>query len=128
MINIKIIIKYGKLISLFILLELLISFITGFLNLIGVKSFITTFIIIVSNTILYSTCGYIMGKSSNKKGIITGLITAISLIITSIIITLILFGSLNFKSIIYYIVLLFITTIASTIGKNKKEGSTSNKE
>lgn len=128
MINIKIVLKYGKLIGIYILLELLISFFMGFLNLLGVKGFITSFIILVFNIILYSIYGYIIGKSTNKKGIVAGFIMAIILIIISLLITLIIFNNIGLKSIFYYLALLIITMISSTITKNKKEGSTSDKK
>ena len=128
MIIIKIVLKYGKLIGIFILLELLISFLMGFLNLIGVKSFITSFIILVFNIILYSIYGYKIGKTTNQKGLVAGFITAIILVLISLILTLIIFNNLGFKSLFYYLALIIITMVASMIGKNKKEGSTSDKK
>lgn len=128
MIIIKIVLKYGKLIGIFILLELLISFLMGFLNLIGVKSFITSFIILVFNIILYSIYGYKIGKTTNQKGLVAGFITAIILVLISLILTLIIFNNLGFKSLFYYLALIVITMVASMIGKNKKEGSTSDKK
>ena len=125
MIIIKIVLKYGKLIGIFILLELLISFGVGFLNLLGVKSFITSFIILLFNVILYSVCGFITGKHTNKKGIVAGLIVGLILIIISILLTLIIYNNLGVKSIFYYLALFVITIVAAMIGKNKKEGSTS---
>lgn len=126
MINIKIVLKYGKLIGIFILLELLISFLMGFLNLLGVKSFITSFIILLFNIVLYSICGFIVGKHTNKKGIVAGLITSIILVLISLLLTLIIFNKIGIKSLFYYLALFIITIVAATIGKNKKEGSTSN--
>ena len=128
MIIIKIVLKYGKLIGIFILLELLISFLMGFLNLIGVKSFIISFIILVFNIILYSIYGYKIGKTTNQKGLVAGFITAIILVLISLILTLIIFNNLGFKSLFYYLALIVITMVASMIGKNKKEGSTSDKK
>lgn len=128
MINIKIVLKYGKLIGIFILLELLISFLMGFLNLLGVKSFITSFIILLFNIVLFSIYGYKVGKTTNQKGIVAGLIIAIVLVLICLVLSLIIFNELSFKSLFYYLALIIITMVASTIGKNKKEGSTSDKK
>ena len=123
---IKIVLKYGKLIGLFLLLELLISFFMGFLNLLGVKSFITSSILLIFNIILYSFSGFIAGKKTQKKGIVVGSIIALIFILISLLLSLVVFNSLGFKSLFYYLGLFIITVIASTIGKNKQEGSTLN--
>lgn len=122
MIFIKTIIKYSKLITYFILIEILISFILGIFNLLNINSGITSIISFISNIILFFIISYINGKKTNKKGLIEGLI--ISLILVSILFTISLIffiKSLSYKTLIYYLCLIIVSLIASTIGKNKKE-------
>ena len=119
MIIIKKLLVYGKYIGLFILIELFISFILGLFNLIGVSSYITSLISFLINISLFFTLSFIKGKSTNKKGIICGLINGLMLILTLFIITLILFiKQICLTTLLYYLILLSSSIIGGILGKN----------
>lgn len=63
--------------------------------------------------------GLKIGKLSNNKGYLKGLILSLEIIFIFFIISLI-FKNINWYQIIYYIIIILITTIASMIGINKK--------
>ena len=125
MIIIKKILKAIKTFAIFILLEILISFIMGLFNLIGMNSSLSKIIILVVNLAIFFFFGFQKGKITNKKGFLEGIITGSIMITLLFIITLIFFHSnLSLASLFYYSSLFFITIIGSTIGKNKKIDST----
>ena len=111
--------KYG----LFILIELLISFIMGLFGLIGLNDSLSMVIIFLSNIIIFFIYGFINSKNSNKKGIICGIITFLVLISIMIIFNLIFFRNFSMGTIIYYISLFITTIISSIISKNKKDNA-----
>ena len=75
--------------------------------------------------IIFFIYGFFKGKTTNKKGFIEGLLTGCILIAILFIISLIFFHqNIKLSTLFYYIALLFITIIGSTVGKNKKIDST----
>ena len=114
--------------GIFILLEVLLAFIMGFANLIGLNSSLSAIIIFIINIIIFFTYGFIFGKTTNKKGFLEGIITGGILILTLFIFSLIFFHkALSLGTLFYYLVLLFVTIVSATIGKNKKTDSTPEK-
>lgn len=109
-------------IGIFILLELLLSFIMGFLNLMGLSSFITNILLLIFNIIIFTFYGYKSGKVFNKKAIISGLTTGFILTLILFIIGLILFAkNISISTAFYYLSMILICTLASITSKNKKE-------
>lgn len=116
---------YIKFCTIFILIELLITFIFSFFNLIGLNSSISFIMLFISNLILFFIYGLINGKANEHKGFIEGIITSSILILILFIISLIFFiKSLSIYTIFYYLVLMISCVIGAIIGKNKKDNST----
>lgn len=125
MINIKKVLNIGKIFGIFILLEILISFIMGLFNLLGFNSSLSKIILLLVNIVIFFVYGIQRGKVTNKKGILEGLLTGGIMIMLLFIITLIFFHtSLSLATLLYYLALLFVTIVGSTVGKNKKIDST----
>jgi putative membrane protein (TIGR04086 family) len=118
--NLKIIKKYG----IFILVEVLLAFIMGLFNLLGMNTSLSKIIIFITNIIIFFGYGYISGKTAHKKGFEDGMIQGLTLISILFVISIIFFHkNLSLGSLLYYLVLLITTIISGIIGKNKKEDS-----
>lgn len=97
----------------------------GLFNLIGLNISLSKIIILIINVLVFFGYGFVHGKNTNRKGLLEGLITGLSLIAILFLISIIFFhSSLSIVTLFYYLALLMISTIGSTIGKNKKEDST----
>ena len=115
--NIK---KYG----IFLLIEVLLAFVMGLFNLLGMNTSLSKIIILLTNIIIFFSYGYISGKKTSKKGYKDGLIQGLILISILFLISLILFyKDLSLGTIFYYLILLITSVISGIIGKNKKEDS-----
>lgn len=107
--------------GIFILIEILLAFIMGFANLIGLNSSLSAILIFIINIAIFFIYGFTSGKITMKKGFLEGIITGGMLILTLFILSIIFFhNALSLGTLFYYLVLFFITIVASTIGKNKK--------
>lgn len=125
MIYIKKVLNITKTFGIFILLEVLVSFIMGLFNLIGMNSSLSKIILLIFNIIIFLIYGIQRGKSTNKKGLIEGLITGSIMIVILFIIALIFFhSSISLATLFYYLILVLTSVIGATIGKNKKIDST----
>jgi len=114
-----------KIFGIFLLLEVLIAFIMGLFNLIGLNTSLSKIIVLILNILIFFGYGLQKGKNTNKKGLLEGLLTGIILILILFTISLIFFhSSISLATLFYYLALLMITIIGSTIGKNKKIDST----
>jgi len=123
---IKIFLKYLKNISIFIFLELFISFVLGFFNLIGLNTSISSIVLFILNATIFTIFGFINGLSTNKKGMLEGLITGLYNCLVLLIFSLIIFkSSITAWTFIYYLILISFAIIGATFGKNKKSESTS---
>ena len=113
--------NYLKFISIFMILELMITFITSLLNLLGVNSGITTIILLVFNIILFFVLNFINAKNMKKRGYFEGLLLGCIFIVFMYIIKLILFAN-TFKvsTLIYYSILLITSVFGGMFGINKK--------
>ena len=60
--------KYFKLASIFLIIELMIVFIVSLLNLIGLNGGISSIILLILNIILFFILTFYSGKNSNEKG------------------------------------------------------------
>lgn len=114
-------INYLKFISIFMIIELMLTFIVSLLNLIGLNSGITTIIMLISNILLFFVLTFYNAFKLKKKGIIEGLILGSIFIIFMIIIKIILFAnSFSIATFIYYLLLLITSAIGGMFGVNKK--------
>ena len=78
------------------------------------------FVIIIINIFISS---YILGKSATSKGYLEGIKNASIYIILFIIISLLINSSFSPKSLLYYFIILFTSTVASMFGISKKKKS-----
>lgn len=114
-------INYLKFISIFLIVELMITFIMSLLNLIGVNSGITTIIMLVSNLMLFFILNYFNAFKLKKKGFLEGISLGGIFILIMILIKMILFhGLFSISTIIYYLILFITSIIGGMFGVNKK--------
>ena len=114
--------KYFKLASIFLIIELMIVFIISLLNLIGLNGGISSIILLILNIILFFILTFYSGKNSNEKGYLVGLLTSSLLIFLMFVINSIFYGiNLKLSTIIYYLILILTGVIGGTIGINKKK-------
>ena len=115
-------INYAKFIGIFLIIELMITFISSLLNLIGLNSGITTIILLISNLIIFFILSYHNAYKLQKKGYLEGLILGLIVIFFMFIIKLILFeNNVYISTIIYYIILLLSSLLGGMMGVNKKK-------
>lgn len=101
-----------------ILITLLLITSLYYFNLISPSAYNIIKIIVLLLTLF--TNGFLIGKSSSKKGYLEGIKLSIPIIILFLIITLIT-KSFTIKVILYYIILILTTSFGSMVGINKKE-------
>lgn len=117
----KLFINYLKYSSLFLIIELFLTFIMSILNLLGVTSGITTLLIFIFNILLFFILNIYNAKSKMKNGYLEGLLLGIIYIILMAIIKLLFFNNIfNISTIIYYLILLLISIIGGMFGINKR--------
>ena len=110
-----------KYLGYYTLFLITIVFITSLLNLIGVNSTITNFLIFIFNISLFFIFGLKNGKKAINKGYLAGLKVGGLFLLVLIIISL--FTSKNIFSLstfIYYLVLILASTLGGSLGINKK--------
>ncbi len=113
--------NYLKFLSIFLILELMITFLVSLLNLIGVNSGITTIILFIFNIILFFILNFINAKNIKKKGYLEGIILGLIFIFLMFLIKIIFFNSsFNISTLIYYIILLLVSILGGMFGVNKK--------
>lgn len=113
--------KLLKLTGIFLIIEIMIVFITSLLNLIGVNQGITSIILLILNIIIFFIMTFNYGKISSNKGFLSGLLMGLIYIILMFLINGLLFKFyLKISTIIYYLILLIVSMIGGSIGINKK--------
>jgi len=116
--------NYVKLSGYYLLISILIIFISSILNLIGVNSTITNLILFIYNLIIFFIMGLKMGKKCASKGYLAGLKIGLVLILILFIINLITIRKIfNITTIIYYLVLILSSITGGMLGINKKDKS-----
>lgn len=110
--------KYIKPLIIFLISLIIIPFILTILNLLKLETN-KTFIIIISSILMF-IIGIILGRKSNNKGYLKGLLFSTISILLLTILSLIFKFTLNINSLIYYIILIVSTTFGSMLGINKK--------
>lgn len=113
--------NYLKFISIFIIIELMLTFITSLLNLLGVNSGITAVILLIGNIILFFVLSFINATKTPKRGFLEGLIVGATFILVMFFIKLILLSnSFKISTLIYYAILLISSILGGMFGINKK--------
>ena len=115
-------INYLKFLSIFMILELMITFITSLLNLLGINSGITAIILLVVNVIIFFVLNFINARKKLKKGYLEGMLLSIIFILSMVLLKIILFNNKTTISTYLYYLILFITGVfGGMVGINKKE-------
>ena len=118
----KKVLSYIKLLGIFSLTEIFIIFICSLINLIFKTSNITTIILFITNLVIYLLLAFQKGKTTQKKGAISGLITGLALMIFSFLIYIIFYNfSFDINKVIYYLSLVLSSIIGGIMGKNKSK-------
>ena len=117
-------INYAKFVGIFLIVELLITFLTSLLNLFGLNSGITSIILLIFNIIIFFSLSLYNAFKVHKNGLIEGAILGGIFIVLMLLIKLALFsGSLKISTFIYYILLLFSSILGGMVGVNKKSNT-----
>lgn len=113
--------NYLKILSVFLIVELMLNFVISLLNLIGLNSGITAIIIFISNIFLFFILSYLNASKIRKKGFFEGILIGLLLILIMILIKIIFFAKeFSISSFIYYSILFIISIIGGMFGVNKK--------
>jgi len=124
----KKLINYLKFSAIFIIFELMITFLTSLLNLFGVNSGITTIILLISNIILFFILSFCNAFKMQKKGFLEGIILGLIFIVLMILIKVILFSfSFKLSTLIYYSIIFISAVLGGMFGVNKKSADHSSK-
>lgn len=114
--------KYGILAGKFIGAFLVGSILLSILNYFFISSKITYTIGLIYLILLFLVLSFKEGKTSNIRGIITGLKTGIFLIFILVIFNLIFYqSSFKFLHLVYYLILLFASLLGAIVGINTKK-------
>lgn len=112
---------YLKFVGIFLIFELMISFIVSLLNLISLNSGIVTIILLVCNVLLFLILNIYNGIIKKKNGIVEGIIMSFIFIFLIFLLKIIFFKTrFNIATVIYYIILLLSGIVGGMIGVNKK--------
>lgn len=115
------VLNYLKFVSIFIIIELMLTFITSLLNLLGVNSGITTIILLILNVILFFILNFFNAKKIRKRGFLEGIILGSIFIVIMILIKFILFdNTFKISTFIYYLILFITSVFGGMFGVNKK--------
>ncbi|MGI6325228.1 MAG: TIGR04086 family membrane protein [Bacilli bacterium] len=117
------IIKYLKLIGYTIISILVITFILTLLNYYNIISNeVMNYLKFISIILSTFISGFKIGRRSTEKGWLAGLKLGLALIFILFLFTYLgLASTITIKNIIYYLIILLITTLGAMIGINKKE-------
>lgn len=109
-----------KYLGVFFLIELLLAFIMGLLNLMGVSSSLILILDLIINIGLFIFFGFKKGLNTNKKGLVEGAITGSLMCLTLFVISFIFFlKKISGFTLIYYLILILSSSLSSMVAKNK---------
>lgn len=103
-----------------VLISLFIYSVLIYFNIISGK--LSTIIMLLIPIISSFVCSFRLGIRSNKKGYIEGIKLGSIIIIIFLVISLI-FSSFNYKSLIYYLIILLSNTLGSMFGISQKKAA-----
>lgn len=110
--------KYIKSLIIFLTSIVTIPIFLTIFNLFKLKT--NRIMIIIIGAILMFIIGLILGKQSESKGYLNGLLLSVITILLLVITSLIFKFPLNINTLIYYVILIITTVLGSMIGINKK--------
>ena len=110
--------KYIKSIIIFLTSIVTIPILLTIFNLLKLKT--NRIMIIIIGSLLMFIIGLILGKKSESKGYLQGLLLSVITILILVILSLILKFPLNINTLIYYVILTITTILGSMLGINKK--------
>lgn len=110
--------KYIKSLIIFLSSIVIIPIFLTIFNLFKLKT--NKIMIIIIGALIMFIIGLILGRKSESKGYLNGLLLSVITILILIIVSLIFKFSLNINSLIYYVILIISTVFGSMIGINKK--------
>ncbi|MBQ3020906.1 MAG: TIGR04086 family membrane protein [Bacilli bacterium] len=110
--------KYLKSLIIFMSSIIIIPFFLSLFNLLKLET--NKIMIIIIGSILMFIIGFILGRKSNSKGYLNGLLLSVICIFILVILSLIFRFSLNINTLIYYVILVISTVFGSMLGINKK--------
>ncbi len=116
-------INYGKIMVIPFGVILLSPIILSILNLIGVKTYDIMILIIMVITSLIT--GFFVGRKSDQKGYINGIVFGLLLTLIMFILSLFFKDKYGLETIIYYLIIISSCTVGSMIGIQKSEEKTS---
>ncbi len=113
--------KYLKKSGIFILSLIIMSLLVSLIYLIGfINSRIVTIFNIIGIIIVTFYLSYKNGQMANKKGYFAGIKVGVTNILILFLINLIFFHlKINFSTIVYYLIILFVSTLGGMIGITK---------
>lgn len=110
--------KYIKSLIIFLSSIVIIPIFLTIFNLLKLKT--NRIMIIIIGAILMFIIGLILGRQSESKGYLNGLLLSVITILILVITSLIFRFPLNINTLIYYVILAITTIFGSMIGINKK--------
>jgi len=110
--------KYVKSLIIFLSSIVIIPIFLTIFNLFKIET--NKIIVIIIGAILMFIIGLLMGKKSESRGYLNGLLLSVISILILVLLSLIFRFSLNINSLIYYVILILSTVIGSVLGINKK--------
>jgi len=118
----KCLFKYLKLIGIFVAIMLVISFLFGLLNLLGLSHKVTTILNTTFMIVLFLVFGIIEGINTSKKGFIAGFKIGLIYLFILLLINVVLFQTpFQLSRVVYYVSLLFSSIFGAMIGINRKK-------
>lgn len=125
----KTLINKNKLLFKYLLIIMILSILFTTLEYIGLSYKFLTTLLLIMNLCLTYLYSYKYAIRSTSKGYKSGIKSGITLISTLIILNIITLNKINYKTIIYYLIILLVSIASSIIGKNKQKNySSSNLE
>lgn len=110
--------KYIKSLVIFLSSIVIIPIFLTIFNLFKLKT--NRAIVIIIGALLMFIVGLILGKKSEHRGYLNGLLLSVISILILLLISLIFSFTLNINTLIYYVILVLATTLGSMLGINKK--------
>ncbi len=113
-------IKFMKVSFLPVMFVFVFPIFLAVLNLIGIKSY--RILILISMGITSLVSGFIIGRKTDKKGYINGLVLGLSLCLFFFVFSLLFKNQYKINTLIYYLIVTMFTTFGSMLGiQNKKD-------
>lgn len=125
----KTLINKNKLLFKYLLIIMILSILFTTLEYIGLSYKFLTTLLLIMNLCLTYLYSYKYAVRSTSKGYKSGIKSGITLISTLVVLNIITLNKINYKTIIYYLIIMLVSIASSIISKNKQKNySSSNLE